>query len=111
EAYIYWRDPKLSGIIFGSGLVLLLSLAYFSLISVVANAGLAILTCAIVFRIYKDIMQAVQKTPQTHPYSQPDVVVSAYSLISNFVVTQNLVVLQKNITVRRVMLLRKTFQD
>lgn len=69
EAYIYWRDPKLSGIIFGSGLVLLLSLAYFSLISVIANAGLAILTCAIVFRIYKDIMQAVQKTPQTHPYS------------------------------------------
>ncbi|XKL61460.1 hypothetical protein PGB90_008517 [Kerria lacca] len=69
EAFIYWRDPKLSGIVFGSSLVLLLSMAYFSLISVIANTSLVILVCAIVFRIYKDILQAVQKSPQTHPYS------------------------------------------
>ncbi|XP_065217808.1 reticulon-4-like isoform X2 [Planococcus citri] len=69
EAFIYWRDPKLSAIVFVSGLVLLLSMAYYSLISVVANTGLTILVLAMGFRIYKHVLQAVQKTDQGHPYS------------------------------------------
>lgn len=68
EAYIYWRDPKKSGIVFASGLVLLLSLAYYSFISVVANIGFIILVGIAGFRIYKYVLQVVQKTPQTHPF-------------------------------------------
>lgn len=68
EAFIYWRDPKLSAIVFVSGLVLLLSMAYYSLISVIANTGLTILVCAMGFRLYKHVLQAVQKTDQAHPY-------------------------------------------
>jgi len=65
---IYWRDLKKSGTVFGSSLVLLISLAYLSLITVVAYTSLAALSCTIVFRIYKNVMQAVQKSGEGHPF-------------------------------------------
>lgn len=65
---IYWRDVKKTGIVFGSLMVILLSLAYLSLISVVAYTSLALLTGTITFRIYKNIMQAVQKSQDGHPF-------------------------------------------
>ncbi|KAJ8891014.1 hypothetical protein PR048_010523, partial [Dryococelus australis] len=65
---VYWRDPKKSGIVFGSVLGILLSLTYFSLISVVAYLSLALLTGTICFRIYKNVLQAVQKTSDGHPF-------------------------------------------
>ncbi|KAK7041661.1 Reticulon-like protein [Halocaridina rubra] len=65
---IYWRDVKKTGIVFGSLMVILLSLAYLSLISVVAYTSLAILTGTITFRVYKNIMQAVQKSQDGHPF-------------------------------------------
>ncbi|XP_069677970.1 reticulon-1-like [Periplaneta americana] len=65
---VYWRDPKKSGIVFGSVLGVLLSLSYFSLISVVAYLSLALLTGTISFRIYKNVLQAVQKTSDGHPF-------------------------------------------
>ncbi|XP_063240402.1 reticulon-1-like isoform X2 [Bacillus rossius redtenbacheri] len=65
---VYWRDPKKSGIVFGSVLGVLLSLTYFSLISVVAYLSLALLTGTICFRIYKNVLQAVQKTSDGHPF-------------------------------------------
>lgn len=65
---IYWRDVKKSGVVFGSLMVILLSLAYLSLISVVAYTSLAILTGTITFRVYKNIMQAVQKSNDGHPF-------------------------------------------
>lgn len=67
-ALIYWRDPKKSGIIFGLILGVLLSLAYFSLISVLAYLSLLILSGTVIFRIYKTILQAVQKTSDGHPF-------------------------------------------
>lgn len=67
-ALIYWRDPQKSGIVFGAILGVLLSLAYFSLISVLAYLSLLVLTGTVAFRIYKTVLQAVQKTSDGHPF-------------------------------------------
>lgn len=70
ESLIYWRDPKKSGPVFGGVLLVLLALTYFSLISVVAYLSLIGLTVTIAFRIYKNIVQAVQKTGDGHPFKE-----------------------------------------
>ncbi|XP_076763372.1 reticulon isoform X4 [Xylocopa sonorina] len=67
-ALIYWRDPKKSGAVFGCILGVLLSLAYFSLISVLAYLSLLILTGTIAFRIHNTVLQAIQKTSDGHPF-------------------------------------------
>ncbi|KAJ9600528.1 hypothetical protein L9F63_026334 [Diploptera punctata] len=58
---VYWRDPKKSGIVFGTVLGILLSLTYFSLISVVAYLSLVLLTGTISFRIYKMFFRLSKK--------------------------------------------------
>ncbi|XP_075226044.1 reticulon isoform X3 [Lycorma delicatula] len=70
EALVYWRDPKKSGAVFGTILVVLLSLTYFSLISVVAYLSLMVLTGTFSFRIYKTVLQAIQKTSDGHPFKE-----------------------------------------
>ncbi|KAF5302235.1 hypothetical protein FQA39_LY10274 [Lamprigera yunnana] len=68
ESLIYWRDPKKSGPVFGGVLVVLLALTYLSLISVIAYVSLLGLTATITFRIYKNVVHAVQKTGDGHPF-------------------------------------------
>ncbi|KAJ8348265.1 hypothetical protein SKAU_G00268540 [Synaphobranchus kaupii] len=65
---VYWRDPRRSGVVFGVSLLVLLSLATFSVISVVSYLLLALLCVTITFRIYKSIIQAVQKSSDGHPF-------------------------------------------
>ncbi|XP_068569774.1 reticulon-3 isoform X1 [Cebidichthys violaceus] len=65
---IHWRDPKKSGLVFGLSLLLLLSLAAFSFISVASYLLLALLCVTITFRIYKSVVQAVQKSSDGHPF-------------------------------------------
>ncbi|XP_053529258.1 reticulon-1 isoform X2 [Artibeus jamaicensis] len=65
---LYWRDIKQTGIVFGSCLLLLFSLTQFSVVSVVAYLALATLSATISFRIYKSVLQAVQKTDEGHPF-------------------------------------------
>ncbi|XP_022603480.1 reticulon-3 isoform X3 [Seriola dumerili] len=65
---IHWRDPKKSGLVFGLSMLLLLSLAAFSVISVVSYLLLALLCVTITFRIYKSVVQAVQKSTEGHPF-------------------------------------------
>uniref|UniRef100_A0A4W6EA45 Reticulon n=1 Tax=Lates calcarifer TaxID=8187 RepID=A0A4W6EA45_LATCA len=65
---IHWRDPKKSGLVFGLSMLLLLSLAAFSVISVVSYLLLALLCVTITFRIYKSVVQAVQKSNEGHPF-------------------------------------------
>uniref|UniRef100_A0A8C6TQK3 Reticulon n=1 Tax=Neogobius melanostomus TaxID=47308 RepID=A0A8C6TQK3_9GOBI len=65
---IHWRDPKKSGVVFGVSLLVLLSLAAFSVISVVSYLLLALLCVTITFRIYKSVVQAVQKSSDGHPF-------------------------------------------
>ncbi|KAF0045646.1 hypothetical protein F2P81_002175 [Scophthalmus maximus] len=65
---IHWRDPKKSGLVFGLSMLLLLSLAAFSVISVASYLLLALLCVTITFRIYKSVVQAVQKSGDGHPF-------------------------------------------
>ncbi|XP_014045041.1 reticulon-1 isoform X1 [Salmo salar] len=65
---LYWRNVKQSGAVFGSVLLLLFSLTQFSVVSVGAYLALAALSASISFRIYKSVLQAVQKTDEGHPF-------------------------------------------
>ncbi|XP_075401677.1 reticulon-3 isoform X1 [Tenrec ecaudatus] len=65
---IFWRDVKKTGVVFGTTLIVLLSLAAFSVISVVSYLILALLSVTINFRVYKSVIQAVQKSEEGHPF-------------------------------------------
>ncbi|XP_066535127.1 reticulon-1a isoform X2 [Hoplias malabaricus] len=65
---LHWRDVRQSGLLFGSVLLLLFSLTQFSVVSVVAYLALATLSATISFRVYKSVLQAVQKTDEGHPF-------------------------------------------
>ncbi|KAJ8392417.1 hypothetical protein AAFF_G00075420 [Aldrovandia affinis] len=65
---LYWRDLKKTGVVFGLSLFLLLSLTVCSIVSICSYAALALLSVTIVFRIYKGILQAVQKSEDGHPF-------------------------------------------
>ncbi|XP_076873004.1 reticulon-1b isoform X3 [Brachyhypopomus gauderio] len=65
---LYWRDLKQTGLVFSSVLLLLFSLTQFSVVSVIAYLALAALSATISFRVYKSVLQAVQKTDEGHPF-------------------------------------------
>ncbi|XP_062252990.1 reticulon-1a isoform X1 [Platichthys flesus] len=65
---LYWRNVKQSGAVFSSVLLLLFSLTQFSVVSVGAYLALAALSATVSFRIYKSVLQAVQKTDEGHPF-------------------------------------------
>ncbi|XP_059566309.1 reticulon-3 isoform X2 [Myotis daubentonii] len=65
---IFWRDVKKTGFVFGTTLIVLLSLAAFSVISVVSYLILALLSVTISFRVYRSVIQAVQKSEEGHPF-------------------------------------------
>ncbi|XP_041865728.1 reticulon-4a isoform X2 [Melanotaenia boesemani] len=67
---LYWRDVKTTGVVFGASLLLLLSLTMCSIVSVCSYIGLALLSVTICFRIYKGILQAIQKSDEGHPFKQ-----------------------------------------
>ncbi|XP_051986446.1 reticulon-4-like isoform X2 [Xyrauchen texanus] len=65
---LYWRDLQRTGVVFGASLFLLLSLSVCSIISVCSYIALALLSVTISFRIYKGILQAIQKSADGHPF-------------------------------------------
>ncbi|XP_072495015.1 reticulon-3 isoform X2 [Notamacropus eugenii] len=65
---IFWRDVKKTGLVFGTTLIMLLSLAAFSVISVASYLILALLSVTISFRVYRSVIQAVQKSEEGHPF-------------------------------------------
>ncbi|XP_074862190.1 reticulon-3 isoform X2 [Carettochelys insculpta] len=65
---IFWRDVKKTGFVFATSLIMLLSLAAFSVISVVSYLILALLSVTISFRVYKSVIQAIQKSEEGHPF-------------------------------------------
>ncbi|KAK6488742.1 reticulon-4-like isoform X2 [Huso huso] len=76
---LYWRDIKKTGAVFGASLFFLLSLTVCSIVSVFSYLTLALLSVSITFRIYKGILQAIQKSDEGHPfkaYLDSDVAVS-----------------------------------
>lgn len=70
ESLIYWRDLKKSGAVFGSGLAVLLAISFYSVISVVAYVSLLALLGTVAFRVYKTVLQAIQKTSDGHPFKE-----------------------------------------
>jgi len=67
---IYWRCPLRSGVALGVCLSLLVSFAYFSFISVLANASLLLLLVSFAYVGFKRIVAAVQKTDEGHPFKE-----------------------------------------
>ena len=65
---IYWRQPIRSAVALTVSLALLISFAYFSVISVVANAALVVLVVAFAYVGFKKTVAAVQKTNEGHPF-------------------------------------------
>ncbi|XP_077028566.1 reticulon-3 isoform X2 [Agelaius phoeniceus] len=80
---LFWRDVKKSAVAFGASLVLLLSLATLSAVTVVAHVALALLSVTISLRVYRAVVQALQKSDEGHPfraYLDLDVALSPESL-------------------------------
>ncbi|XP_077469926.1 reticulon-1-A-like isoform X3 [Stigmatopora argus] len=67
---LFWRDVKTTGVVFGATLLLLLSLTVCSIISVGSYVCLALLSVTICFRIYKTVLNSVQKSDAGHPFKQ-----------------------------------------
>merc|ERR1712243_260687 len=70
RSLIYWENPRDSGVAFGPVLVCLLAVRYISLISVIGNLALALVTATLSFRIYKSVLAAVNKSQEGHPFRQ-----------------------------------------
>ncbi|XP_051507847.1 reticulon-1-like isoform X1 [Myxocyprinus asiaticus] len=105
---LHWRDLKQSGLVFGSVLLLLFSLTQFSVVSVVAYLALAVLSATISFRVYKSVLQAVQKTDEGHPfkaYLEVEIALSA-DQISKYVDKTQLYVNSTMKELRRVFLVQ-----
>ena len=76
---LFWRNVKDSGVIFGFGLVLLLSLSYFSIISIFAYLSMTSLILITSFVLIKQITMAFQQQASEHPFKlvlDTDVVIS-----------------------------------
>lgn len=69
ESTYQWEDP-ISGVVFGSVLVTLVSICYYSLISVFAYASLAVLLAVIGIKIYTYVMVTFLKKETTNPIAK-----------------------------------------
>jgi len=67
---IYWRQPIISGTVFSTLFVLLLSFSLFSFISVTAYVSLMVLCATLSYVLFKKIAAAVQKTGEGHPFQE-----------------------------------------
>ncbi|KAM4603451.1 reticulon-3-B-like [Polymixia lowei] len=65
---VHWQEPKKSATAFGLSLLVLVSLATLSVISVVSYLLLACLCVTITFRVYKSVIQAIQKSDEGNPF-------------------------------------------
>jgi len=65
---VHWEDPIASGAVFGSVLVTLLSICYYSLISVCAYTSLSLLMLVLAVKLYSYVMVLMKKA---EPGSDP----------------------------------------
>uniref|UniRef100_UPI00358E31EE reticulon-1-A-like n=1 Tax=Myxine glutinosa TaxID=7769 RepID=UPI00358E31EE len=68
ESLLLWRDVRLSGLVLLALLILLLSLTQCSSISVISHVALATLSITVSYRIYRSVLQAIQKSDAGHPF-------------------------------------------
>merc|ERR1712088_87296 len=64
RSLVYWDNPRDSGIVCGALLVCLLAVRYISLISVIGNLSLALVTATMSFRIYKAVLDVDIRIPE-----------------------------------------------
>lgn len=62
EEYILWKNPKTTGILFGTSLVLMICLASFSLMSVVSSLAMLTLTSVGAYRFYLAVIFRIKGT-------------------------------------------------
>lgn len=68
---VHWEDPISSGAVFGSVLVALVSICYYSLISVVAYLSLGLLSIVLGVKLYSYVMVMMKKAePGSNPLSR-----------------------------------------
>jgi hypothetical protein len=68
---VHWEDPINSGAVFGSVLVALVSICYYSLISVVAYLSLGLLSIVLGVKLYSYVMVMMKKAePGSNPLSR-----------------------------------------
>ncbi|KAM4583533.1 reticulon-3-B-like [Odontesthes bonariensis] len=80
---VHWKEPKKSAGAFGLSLLVLVSVATLSVISVVSYLLLACLCVTITFRVYKSVIQAIQKSDEGHPFRsvlERDIAISSESI-------------------------------
>lgn len=65
---IYWKDIKKTAIVFGIFLLILLFLAYHTLLSVISFFALSFLTVSALYRIGMTVISALQKTDSRTSY-------------------------------------------
>lgn len=70
EKTYQWEDPIHSGIVFGSVLVSLMSICYYSLISVVAYVSLTALVAVLSLKIYTYVMVTFLKKETANPLAK-----------------------------------------
>lgn len=70
EKTYLWEDPIHSGIIFGSVLVTLISICYYSLISVVAYCSLTALLAVVSLKVYTYVMVTFLKKETPNPLAK-----------------------------------------
>jgi hypothetical protein len=62
---LLWRDIKKTGVVFASAVIVLLSLSFFSVLSVIAYFGLVVLTLTTGFRVYCKVMVMMNKSTES----------------------------------------------
>ncbi|XP_076585086.1 reticulon-3-B-like [Chaetodon auriga] len=80
---VHWKEPKKTAAAFGLSLLVLVSVATLSVISVVSYLLLTCLCVTITFRVYKSVIQAIQKSNEGHPFRallERDISVSSESV-------------------------------
>lgn len=70
ESTYLWEKPIPTGVVFGSVLALLLSICYYSLISVAAYASLTLLLAVIALKLYVYVMVTFLKKETANPVAQ-----------------------------------------
>merc|ERR1712055_25882 len=73
KSILNWSEPALSGLIFGSGFVFLLSLSHFSLLSVLAYFALTLLFFGVGCKVYVHLMGTLKK-PCKDPLAKIEVI-------------------------------------
>merc|ERR1719229_2044258 len=70
ESTYQWEDPIYTGVIFGTVLATLISICYYSLISVIAYVSIALLLAVSAVKLYTYVMNTFLKKDVTNPIAK-----------------------------------------